>query len=203
MRIGFDFDNTLVEYDQLFYDAALRQGLIPKNLLQTKEAVKAFIQSHHTDQAFTNLQGLVYGEMIKEVKAKKSLETFLSNLVDKNHKLLIVSHKTVKPYSGANYNLRAAALQWLHDNKFTGNGGFFTEVEDVFFENTIDEKIERIKKLRCDIFFDDLPRILEGLGENITGYLYDPGNSWGNSPSYIKFADWMQVEIPAPEPVVC
>ena len=34
--LGLDFDNTLVTYDKLFYNAALERSLIPENLDKNK-----------------------------------------------------------------------------------------------------------------------------------------------------------------------
>ena len=38
---------------------------------------------------------------------------------------------------------------------------------DVFFENSIEDKINKILELKCDIFVDDLPEILDLLSDNI------------------------------------
>jgi len=31
MRIGIDFDNTLIDYDRVFLDAARERGLVPRD----------------------------------------------------------------------------------------------------------------------------------------------------------------------------
>ena len=44
MRIGIDFDNTLVDYDHVFRDAAKRQGLVD----QAFRRVKARVARQHS-----------------------------------------------------------------------------------------------------------------------------------------------------------
>ena len=36
-KLGLDFDNTLVEYDELFYTLAREKGLIERHVLQIKK----------------------------------------------------------------------------------------------------------------------------------------------------------------------
>ena len=40
MRIGLDFDNTIVTYDSLFHKVATEQGLVPASLPVSKLAVR-------------------------------------------------------------------------------------------------------------------------------------------------------------------
>ena len=40
MKIGVDFDNTIVSYDKVFHKVALEQSLIKSNLTIIKEKLK-------------------------------------------------------------------------------------------------------------------------------------------------------------------
>ena len=64
MIIGIDFDNTIIKYDNLFYEIALEKKLIPKTLQKNKEEVKNFFINNNIENQWTMLQGEVYGSKI-------------------------------------------------------------------------------------------------------------------------------------------
>ena len=51
--IGLDFDNTLVCYDNLFYEIAVRKNLIPKEIEKTKNAVRNYLKLSDKENIFT------------------------------------------------------------------------------------------------------------------------------------------------------
>ena len=59
MRLGFDFDNTLISYDLLFHRVALDKGLIHKDLLKQKNAVRDYLRDMGAEDEWTRLQGEV------------------------------------------------------------------------------------------------------------------------------------------------
>ena len=40
MKLGLDFDNTLIDYDLIFYKTALKLGLIDKNIKSQKKVLE-------------------------------------------------------------------------------------------------------------------------------------------------------------------
>ena len=117
MRVGFDFDNTLINYYGVFYEIALSKGLIPPTINKDKNSVKEYLKKNNKEDAFTEIQGLVYGREIYKSKPTKHLLTGLSELLKfaKNENLFIVSHKTKYPYIGERINLREAAEKWIEE----------------------------------------------------------------------------------------
>src|SRR5260370_9875811 len=61
LRIGVDFDNTIVCYDQVFHRVALEQNLIPCSLPVSKSSVRDYLRAVGNEGAWTQLQGYVYG----------------------------------------------------------------------------------------------------------------------------------------------
>ncbi len=61
MLVGVDFDNTIVCYDRLFHKAALEKGLIPPELPASKGQVRDYMRANGAEDAWTELQGYVYG----------------------------------------------------------------------------------------------------------------------------------------------
>ena len=64
--IGLDFDNTIIDYDQLFYLEAFNLNLIPNNITKSKVAVRKYLIDNGMEDRFTILQGKVYGEKINK-----------------------------------------------------------------------------------------------------------------------------------------
>ena len=69
MRIGFDFDNTIVSYDALFYRVAVEQSLVPTDLPQSKLAVRDYLRKVGNEDAWTEMQGYVYGARMNDAIA--------------------------------------------------------------------------------------------------------------------------------------
>ena len=55
--------------------------------------------------------------------------------------------------------LRKAATNWMESQGFFNEKIFCLSKENIFFEDTRQEKVERIKKLNIDVFIDDLEEV--------------------------------------------
>ena len=54
IKLGLDFDNTLITYDSLFKKAAVEKNLIPIEFPESKKLIPIFIHSHHIHQHQVN-----------------------------------------------------------------------------------------------------------------------------------------------------
>ena len=63
---------------------------------------------------------------------------------------------------------------------------------EIYFEDTLENKVERIKLSKCDWFFDDLPEVLHKIDNNINGCLYDPQNTYYNLNDFVKINNWAE-----------
>ena len=161
LRIGVDLDNTIICYDEAFVKIARQENLIsPEFEYNSKTEVRDFIRELlNGEYEWQRLQGLVYGKLIMQAKLFNGVAEFFAQSAEKNIDLYIVSHKTeLAHHDPEKTNLRVSAL------KFLENHGFFDKLsmkrENVFFESTREEKINRIKNIGCKIFIDDLPEVL-------------------------------------------
>ncbi len=200
--IGVDFDNTLIDYDEVMYQVALEQNLIPVNLKKSKIEIRNYIKTLSDGELkWRQLQAVVYGEKIKEAKLQEGVKEFFIFCKTKNISLFIVSHKTVYSnlYNQGN-SLRDAALDWMEQQHFFDDGSFFSK-EKVFFEPTREEKIAKIKALGCTHFIDDLEEVFSSqyFPKEITGILYDPHKSYQlyqshQSPEpFVVFENWGKI----------
>jgi len=159
MRIGIDFDNTIVSYDALFFKVAVEQDVVPSDIPVNKLAIRDFLRRAGKEDIWTEMQGYVYGARMEEAEAFAGLFDVLRLLRSQRHTLYIVSHKTRYPFIGPKYDLHAAARAWLAGN-LQMPGSSLIEDGNIFFELTKAEKISRVTALECDLFIDDLPEIL-------------------------------------------
>jgi hypothetical protein len=163
MRIGIDFDNTLVSYDRAFATVGKEAGLLPPDFAGGKEATKHLLMRERPDgYLWERLQGLVYGRHIDHAELYQGAAEFFRRCARQNGwEIYIVSHKTVLAHHDPlQTDLRESALGWMRRQGFFAKDGFGLDVGQVFFEDTRDAKVRRIGELDCRIFVDDLPEVL-------------------------------------------
>ncbi|OQA34713.1 MAG: hypothetical protein BWY57_00275 [Betaproteobacteria bacterium ADurb.Bin341] len=159
MRIGIDFDNTIVSYDSLFFKVAIEQGAVPADTPVNKVAIRDYLRRIGKEDVWTEMQGYVYGARMEEAEAYPGFFDALRQLLAQGHTARIVSHKTKHPFIGPKYDLHAAARTWVA-KYLQPSGSQLIENQNIYFELTKAEKISRIAALECDLFIDDLPEIL-------------------------------------------
>ena len=174
IKLGLDFDNTLTNYDYLFFKLALEKNLIPQNLEKNKLAVRKYLIDKNIEDQFTLLQGEVYGRRIEEAYQAEGMFSALKNIKKRGIKIVIVSHKSKYPFLGPKYDLHESALKWMEKNNFFSAKGLSLTENDIFFELTKESKVARIKSLGCSHFIDDLPEILKMIDSKINKIFYNP-----------------------------
>lgn len=194
VRIGIDFDNTIVSYDTLFYRVALERGLIPADLTRTKLSVRDHLRQSGREHIWTELQGYVYGARMEDALAYPGAIDFFSWAQASGNKLVIISHKTRRPFLGHPYDLHEAARGWVR--KFlTEQPQPLIQEADVYFELTKDEKLGRVAALDLDYFIDDLPEILSapGFPPRTAGLLFDPDGAFTGDAQIHAFRSWQHI----------
>jgi hypothetical protein len=175
MRIGFDFDNTIIRYDALFHKVACEQGVIDQTIAINKIAVRNYLRANDQEDVWTEMQGYVYGARIAEAELFPDVIHVMQQLRDAGHTLMIISHKTQYPYLGEPYDLHMAARGWI-ETKLQGEGQPLIATENAFFELTQEKKLARIAAMECDVYIDDLPEILLSahFPSTTRRFLFDP-----------------------------
>ena len=190
MRIGVDFDNTLICYDGLFHSLALERGLIPAGLPRDKTVIRDHIRARGGEQDWILLQGLAYGTGIGGGTPFPGVTEFFETARRQGHELFIISHKTQYPHKGERVDLRQAALGWLLDHQFLERPEELGE--HLFFAAEREDKIQAINECGCDYFIDDLPDFLgmQGFAEQATLCLFDPGDNHLEFSLGPRFTSW-------------
>jgi len=165
MRIGLDFDNTIVCYDEAIALMAEEMFVLPKELPRTKVGLRNYLRGANREQEWTAFQGKLYGPGMKYAKPFEGVEETLMKLISKGHMINIISHRSKIPYAGPEYDLHRAAKEWLFENLQKSKVFKYNMIKEelnsiAHFEETRDKKIKKIRELGCDIFVDDLVEIL-------------------------------------------
>ena len=189
--IGLDFDNTLIDYDLLFYKTALELKLIPENIIKSKVGVRDYLLSVDKEKFFTELQGEIYGNKILFAEKSNGVIRALINLKSLGYTFKIVSHKTKFPLIGTQYNLHKSALNWLEYNNFMDKDGLNIKLEDIYFEPSKVKKIERINAIKCNYFIDDLEEILQMINNNVIRIHFNKNYIDNNqNNNFYSFSNW-------------
>lgn len=196
LRIGLDFDNTLITYDDVFLAMARERGLTAADFRGRKQAIRDSIRLLPDGElSWQHLQGYVYGKGVAQAAMFEGVGSFLRQCKTRNVPVVIVSHKTEFGHRDPErVNLRQAALDWMTAQ------GFFKEYgitrENVYFESTREEKIERIARLSCTHFVDDLEEVLTdpGFPGGVERILFAEGGASADTKSYIVCPTWREIE---------
>lgn len=195
MRIGLDFDNTIVTYDSLFHTVAVEKALVPADTPVSKVAVRDYLRKAGNEPAFTEMQGYVYGARMNEAEAYPGVIDFIRRARAHGAEIVIVSHKTKHPFLGPKYDLHAAAAGWI-DAALRSGPEPLLAADGVFFELTKEEKIARIAACDCDYFIDDLPEILKmsGYPQKTSRLLFDPELNHSDEGVTARFTSWAGIQ---------
>ena len=82
MKVGFDFDNTIVAFDKLFHKVGVEKDLIPKALPESKIAIRDYLRDQGKEEMWTEMQGFVYGKRILEADPYPQVLDFMKLLKD-------------------------------------------------------------------------------------------------------------------------
>ncbi len=163
VRIGIDFDNTIICYDKVFAAAARQRDLVPEGWEGLKNDVRDLLRSRNGGElAWQGLQGFVYGKGIGGAEIYPGVREFLAACRQAGAKVYIVSHKTRYGHQDPDHtDLREAARGWLRGAGLIDTADAAVASGDVYFEDTMSAKVDRLASLGLDIFIDDLVEVFE------------------------------------------
>ena len=175
MKIGFDFDNTIINYENVFALLAKEIDFHENEKFKmTKVGIRDYLRSCNKEEIWTRMQAEAYGPKIVYAKPYLDAIETIKKIKKNNIDLCIVSHKTLHPYIGPPYNLHMYARTWLEQYKFYSDDLFGSDKSNIFFEEDKELKIKRILSCGCSHYVDDLPEILELLPNSIEKILFSP-----------------------------
>ncbi len=194
IKIGMDFDNTVIIYDDVFHKYGVQLGLIDPGVKKNKQTIRDAIRKLPDGESeWIKLQGLVYGLYIDEAAPAEGVEDFLDVCKAKGVEVSIISHKTQYPALGPKYDMPKAAKGWLEHRKFSSRFGI--SPEDVIFERSLKGKFDKITQRDCTHFIDDLPEVLldPHFPQGVVRILYSQIKE-NASEKYLHFNAWHEIK---------
>jgi hypothetical protein len=195
--IGIDFDNTIAGYDHVFATVAEHQRLLGSGDAKTKKDVcTALLGRPGGEQDWMRLQGSVYGAHMKDACLIEGVGDFLTRCRKADIDLCIVSHKTeFGHFDTERVNLRDAASAWMEDKGFFDPDCYGFRRDAVFFESSRKDKINRIGKIGCTHFVDDLEEVFlePGFPEETERLLFAAGAKQLPTGPFKAFGSWREI----------
>ncbi len=159
LRIGIDFDNTLVSYDKLFKQIIKsKKWPLAKGEATKEQLKKVLLSSEPNDLKWQEIQSMAYGteHMLKAKSFDGALEC-IKFLKRSGCEVYIVSHKSKKSHFDESKDLHEFAKKWIKEN----NIHKVISLKNIFFEETLEKKNNRIKEINCHFFIDDLEKVFK------------------------------------------
>ena len=196
MIIGVDFDNTIVCYDGLFHKLAVREGLVPDDVPESKNAVRDYLRQIGQEDRWTELQGCVYGPGMREARLFPGALEFFDHCRRVGREVFIISQRTRYPYLGPRYDLHQSARDFLAAHGFNDPARIGLAADHIHFHESKQEKLARINQVGCTHFIDDLPEILTAaeLRSDIERILFDPNGQHAACPGLRRVGSWWTIE---------
>jgi hypothetical protein len=181
LKIGLDFDNTIVCYDSAIAVLAEQMFTLPPEVPRTKLGLRDHLRGSGREPEWTAFQGALYGPGMAYAQPFQGAIETMQALLEEGHQLMIVSHRSRRPYAGPPHDLHVAASEWI-SQRLQSAGLFLKDGHDptgsttVNFLETRDAKVTRIGELGCEVFVDDLQEVLDDptFPENTVGVLFAP-----------------------------
>ena len=198
MLIGLDFDNTIVCYNEAIALLAEELFELPADVPLTKLGLRNFLRGAGREPEWTAFQGELYGPGMRYAEPFDGAIATMQQLLDEGRDLVIISHRSRRPYAGEPHDLHAAARGWVAER--LQSEGLFGSIGDksaAYFLETRDQKVEMITHLGCEAFLDDLPEVLSapGFPAAAAGILFDPAGLYVSyeESGYIRISSWGQL----------
>ena len=196
-RIGIDFDNTIICYDDLLISIITELNWLKPPVPNSKKEIRNRLRGiEGGERKWQKLQALIYGSRIKEACIFNGFREFLSFGHNKGLIFFIISHKTQYSLTdNVGIDLQQAALQWMRNNRLLDVGDSLFRRRDIFFEPTREKKIKRVIELGCSHFIDDLQEIFEhkDFPPDVEKILFEPVKSSKKKKGLITLSSWNEI----------
>ena len=195
--LGIDFDNTIVDYDDVFTSLAKDRGWVPSDWRSGKKATRDYLRAKPRGEfKWQCLQALAHGREIARARIFPGFVEFLKQCKGAGVQVCIVSHKSEYALRDPDkLPLREAARGWMHKN------GFFSELgvseAAVFFEQELAGKVRRIGNVGCEVFVDDLPEVFlyPGFPTDTRQLLFAPDSPPETEGGWEVFGNWNELSL--------
>jgi len=154
LKIGFDLDNTLIDYSQAIQEYS--RSIVACEARTVSELRKWFIQRNQ-EELWTQTQSWLYSEGLQFATITEGALEVLKRLSSSSSEFSILSHKTIfGPQAYGRKEFRKAMNEWLIDSEL-----WDLCMGRVEYFDSLDSKVEGIRAGNFNFFVDDLRKVLE------------------------------------------
>lgn len=156
-HFGFDLDNTLVDYSKSCAIYCIKNDIPP---MQTIGELRSYFKPGKVDtEDWTIAQAWLYTEGLEFATIVDGAIEFIEKLSDDGWALSIHSHKSQSiPMKFGGFSLRGVFINWFDDSLLKLH---FEIGKNVFFYESLAEKLEGISNSNLSHYIDDLPKVFE------------------------------------------
>jgi len=188
VRIGLDLDNTLIDYSHSYFTLAAQFGLSDE--YKTRWDIRARLRnSPPRDYEWQRFQYLLYTKGLDTARISTGAIKFMLTCKGHNDEIFIVSHKTRMTSKSVGLpimNLRDLARDFLVRSSVTPH---LIRPNNIYFEETQEEKVGRLNSLELDVVVDDLEEVLGNPLMNSEARLILYGNPQGRESSVFEHVE--------------
>lgn len=196
MVIGIDFDNTIASYDELMHRLAVGWGWVPRDMSKNKKLIRDALRAlPEGESKWRQLQTHCYGPGMCDARPMNGVKDFIAACNARRLAVWIVSHKTeFANFGDPTVNLRSAALDWMAQQHFFSSERFGVPRERVIFEETREQKIDRIQALGITHFIDDLEETFleDSFPRDVVQILFSPQAT--HNGRWRAFSTWNDIQ---------
>ncbi|MBL4865619.1 MAG: hypothetical protein JKY67_04505 [Pseudomonadales bacterium] len=188
MRVGIDFENTMVDYDGLFYQLALERkdvdfdpSISLTNPAPTKETLRDQLINNGLTHRWLELQKIVYGSRVLEAMPYTGLIRFLALCKEHSVECVLVCHHSPRVFKNANFN--EMLLAWLSKYGVSKYLHGQSLTEKLYISSTQEDMAQLVSKLGCTHFVSNGMSLfgLEEFPAGVSRFLFDPKMRKGHS----------------------
>jgi len=180
LHFGFDLDNTLINYDLSAQEYSKQIG-IPNQ--KSVNSLRSYLLTKHGENYWTKAQSWIYTAGLANAEISQGAIEAIEKLVAGNYKVSIISHKTkFGPIQYGSTPFRSAAIEWIANSKLFK---YFPNLDNIYFTDSIQEKIYFIRECKLSHYVDDLLKIFlmdDYPKYDLKSFLFKPT---------VKLPDWL------------
>ena len=189
MKLGLDFDNTIVDHSETIQRLAPRYIDLPEFIKLERIDIRTYLREQGREEEWTRFQGIIYGPGLEVASPYKGAIRTIRRLSGLGVDLYIISHKTKYPYIGERYDLHQAARSWI--SRHLGVDSIITS-DKVHLVETLEHKIDLIASKDLDYFLDDLIQVTTRIDSVTCPILFSPENQeWEGK----RIATWNELPV--------
>lgn len=154
-KIGFDLDNTIINYAATVRKYCVIKGIPVQNSI---DSLRHILKKSENDQGFwIEAQSWIYGPGIESAQLANNFVKLCQKLKEMDYEIKVFSHKTeFGPKEFGSQPFRNFANTWLQNSDAHQ---YLSPKQNVSYFNSLNEKVAAINKYSPNYYIDDLLKV--------------------------------------------